>query len=403
MDGAGDLGGQHILIRVAQGHRRHIGPHRVAGDAAVDGGIGHPVAAQPVRAMGATGILARHVKPLQRGAGVHIHDDAAHEVMRGRHHLDQARRQIKATVCAAFDHALEFPAHSVGAQMRHRDEHAFLLGIVVLAHLGIYAAADHIAGGAFALSVVVEHEPLARMADQMAAGTAQPFLQHGSGHSGVITRQQARGVKLHHFHVAQRKARAQGHGQPVHRLVAGRRVILIHGWATAGGHQHGFGAHEPKPARAHIDHQNARQGRSVACRNQTYGAMFLQSFDGARQHLFHQAVDDFDTGQVALVNGPVRGLAGKGLVVQCAVGVAVEKTADFVFQLLHPHHGLFAQPPGHILIGQPLATFDRIHEMPLDRVAMAQRDIIAALHHAGTAAFSDQPLDRDGDLRAGRG
>ena len=58
------------------------------------------------------------------------------------------------------------------------------------------------------------------------------------------------------------------------------------------------------------------------------------------------------------------------------------------------------QRPGQILVGQPLAALDRVHEVALDRIARGERDVVAALHHARAAALAEQPLDRDGDLRA---
>jgi hypothetical protein len=50
--------------------------------------------------------------------------------------------------------------------------------------------------------------------------------------------------------------------------------------------------------------------------------------------------------------------------------------------------------------GSHLPPLIGVHEMPLDRVAAAKRHIIAALNHAGAAAFADQTLDRQRDLRA---
>ena len=47
-------------------------------------------------------------RPGPLGRGVGAADDAAHEVVRGRHHLDQAAGEIEAAVAAALDHALEF-------------------------------------------------------------------------------------------------------------------------------------------------------------------------------------------------------------------------------------------------------------------------------------------------------
>ena len=42
-----------------------------------------------------------------------------------------------------------------------------------------------------------------------------------------------------------------------------------------------------------------------------------------------------------------------------------------------------------------------VHEMPLDRVGRRERDVVAALHHAGAAAFAEQALHRDGDVELG--
>src|ERR1700754_5005942 len=40
--------------------------------------------------------------------------------------------------------------------------------------------------------------------------------------------------------------------------------------------------------------------------------------------------------------------------------------------------------------------------MTLDRIALRKRDVIAALHHARTAAFAEQTLDRDRDAQLRR-
>ena len=39
--------------------------------------------------------------------------------------------------------------------------------------------------------------------------------------------------------------------------------------------------------------------------------------------------------------------------------------------------------------------------MALDRILGRERDVVAALHHAGAAAFAEQALDRDGDVELG--
>ena len=124
---------------------------------------------------------------------------------------------------------------------------------------------------------------------------------------------------------------------------------------------------------------------------------------GPRPHLLHQPVDDLDAGEVALVHGAVEGLAGEGLAVQGAVGVAVEEAADLVLELVHALDRLRHQRPGQLLVGQPLAALDGVHEMALDRVAGIERDVVAALHHARAAALAEQALggDRDVERRVG--
>ena len=141
---------------------------------------------------------------------------------------------------------------------------------------------------------------------------------------------------------------------------------------------------------------------AVPRRDQADRAVLFKSPNWPRHHLFHQPADDLDAGEIALVHGAIGGLAGEGLMMEGAVGVAVEKTADLVFQLLHAGHRGLAKPPGHRLVRQPLAAFDRVHEMPLDRIAWPERYVVAALHHARAAAFAEQSLDRDGHPKIGR-
>ena len=131
--------------------------------------------------------------------------------------------------------------------------------------------------------------------------------------------------------------------------------------------------------------------------------MLFQPLDLARPHLLGQAVDDFDAGEVALVHGAIESLAGEGLLVDAAVRIAVEKTAQLVLQLVNALHRQGHQLPREILVGQPLAALDGVHEVALDRIAGGERDVVAALHHARAAAFAEQPLHRDGDVERGIG
>ena len=103
------------------------------------------------------------------------------------------------------------------------------------------------------------------------------------------------------------------------------------------------------------------------------------------------------------MHGAIECLAGEGLAVERAVGIAIEEAADLVFQFLHALDRLGDQRPGQFLVRQPFAAFDGVHEMALDGVAGIERDVVAALHHAGAAAFAEQPLADDGDVEIGIG
>ena len=225
--------------------------------------------------MRATGIFPSDVKTFHLRPRVHIDHDTPHEVMRRRHHLDLTGGQIETTIGTAFHHALELLTHKIRPQMGHRNEHPFLLRIVVLAHFGVDPAAHDVARGPLPLPVIIEHEPLTRVVDQLPPSPAQAFLQHCARHPRVITRQQPGGMKLHHLHIAQPKPGAQRHGKTVHRLVARRRVVPIHRRPSARGHQHRFGAHEPEAPAAHVDHQNPGQRGPILRRNESNRTVFL--------------------------------------------------------------------------------------------------------------------------------
>ena len=119
----------------------------------------------------------------------------------------------------------------------------------------------------------------------------------------------------------------------------------------------------------------------------------------ARPHLLGEPVDDLDARQVALVHRAIERLPGERLLVDGAVGIAIEKAAELVLELVDPLDGRRHQRPREILIGQPLAAVDRVHEMPLDRVAGRKRDVVPALDHPRAAALAEQAFHRDGDRK----
>src|SRR5690606_33419037 len=82
-----------------------------------------------------------------------------------------------------------------------------------------------------------------------------------------------------------------------------------------------------------------------------------------------------------------------------SVGIAVEEAAELVLQLADALDRLGDQRPGKVLVREPLAALDGVHEVALDGVARGERDVVAALDHAGATALAEQALDRDGDRK----
>src|SRR5258708_39859374 len=66
-------------------------------------------------------VLAGNEQPRPIGRRVRAADDAAHEVMRGGHHLDEAAGEIEAAVAAAIHHALELLRHLGRPEVAHLD------------------------------------------------------------------------------------------------------------------------------------------------------------------------------------------------------------------------------------------------------------------------------------------
>jgi hypothetical protein len=259
-------------------------------------------------------------------------------------------------------------------------------------------AADDVARRAFTARVVVEHEALAFAVQQKAAQTAQALFEHGAGHARVFARKQSGRMELNHFHVAQRKAGAQCHRHAVAGLVARWRVVFVHRWAAAGGEQRVSRAHEQQFARTHVEHQHARQTRSVGGRHKIERAVILEPPHIAPPDLLGEAIDDLDAGEIALVHRAVERLSGKRLLMDRSVRIAVEEAAELVLQLADARARLRDEQPGEILIVQPRAAFDRVHEVALDGIGGRKCHVVAALHHARAAAFAEQALHRNRDV-----
>ena len=120
---------------------------------------------------------------------------------------------------------------------------------------------------------------LAIAVQQDAAGAAKPFLQHRTGHPRVVACQQTGRMELHH-HVAERQPGTKRHGKAIHRLVAGRGVVAVHGRPATGGHENRFRPNQPEDAAAHAD-QHTGKPVALPAGDEGDGAVFLQPFDRA--------------------------------------------------------------------------------------------------------------------------
>ncbi len=131
--------------------------------------------------------------------------------------------------------------------------------------------------------------------------------------------------------------------------------------------------------------------------------MVFKPVDAKAPNLLGQPVDDFDAGQIALMHGSVEGLARKRLLMDGAIGVAIEKAPVLIFEFTDAARSLADKQPGQVLIIEPFATLDRVHEMAFDRIPLREGDVVTALNHARAAAFAEQALDRNRHVKIGSG
>src|SRR5262249_22736212 len=81
--------------------------------------------------------------------------------------------------------------------------------------------------------------------------------------------------------------------------------------------------------------------------------------------LLGEAVHDLDAGQVTLVHGAVERLSRERLLMDRSIGIAIEEASELVLELAYPRDRAGDERPCELLVRQPFAAFDRIHEMAL--------------------------------------
>src|SRR5690554_4404774 len=98
------------------------------------------------------------------------------------------------------------------------------------------------------------------------------------------------------------------------------------------------------------------------------------------------------------MNCPIKGLPSERFTVQRAIVVTIEKASHFIFKLKYPLWCSFNQAPGQLLIGNPIATVNRIHEVTFNRITTIQGNVVPTLNHTSTATLAQQAFNGDGYL-----
>ena len=347
--------------------------------------------------MHATGVLARGKEAVDRGAALAVDDDTAHHEVRGRPDLDWPAREVAPKVAAALHHPAEVALHVLRAEMRNVDPHPAVLRAATFADLEERGARDQVARRALhARRVVARHESLAQTIAQIASGAPQAFLEQRAGHQRARNHEAGR-VELHHLHVAQWQARAIRERDAVGRLVRGAREDPVHRRPAAHREQRRARPHEREGSGAHVEHDRAR-GPSDLVEHQLHRPRLLEHADiRARPHLLRQTVHDLDAREVALVDGAVVGLSRERLLVDAALGRAIEEAAVPGLELEHAARGLAHERPHELLVVDEPAALQRVEHVRVVRIGWREDRVVPALHHPRAAGAAEQPLDDDGD------
>lgn len=100
------------------------------------------------------------------------------------------------------------------------------------------------------------------------------------------------------------------------------------------------------------------------------------------QHLVAQTAHDLESGLVGPVHGAVEALPAERLQIELTGCRAIEEAAELLLELLDHTRRVVDERPRELLVVQVLAALERVAEMRLGGVALAEHRVEAALHHA---------------------
>jgi hypothetical protein len=120
------------------------------------------------------------------------------------------------------------------------------------------------------------------------------------------------------------------------------------------------------------------------------------------EHLLDQAIHDLDSGQIALMNGPVEGLSSESLLVKAAVGMPVEITTVAALKLEQNLRSAIHEDPRELLLVQKASGMDCVFEMTVDRILRVKNRVVSTLNEPGAPPLTEQRFYDNGDIKIRR-
>ncbi len=207
-------------------------------------------------------------------------------------------------------------------------------------------------------------------------------------------------MKLQHLHVSHLKPGPVAHRHAVARLLAGGGRYLVHSGAATGGNHHHASAEDRQLTRANVEYGHSRD-TALTVEHHVERARVRQLARTQAEHLVTQPAHDLDARLVAAMYGAAEVLRRERLLVDRAVGVAVEEAAHPCLQLVDNAGSVLNERPRQLLIVDVPAALERVGVVQIERVARVEHGIVAALHHDGATGPADDPLAHERDAQAG--